>query len=220
MKLIPNQFFEKKVKRLWKPFFVIFLIFFLIFNWANISWLFNYQVISQFLSGFFEKEINEVDFNKNNDYLDLKKFEYTEKENGIEIPGLGIEAPLIFPDDSSNGVVHDALNRGVVHFPGSALPGRSGITEILGHSAPEGWPKIKYDWVFTRIVELEKGNQIFVYFNNRKYVYEVEETVFIEKGEELPDYPLTNSENMLVLVSCWPPGKDLRRIAVVSELLI
>jgi len=31
---------------------------------------------------------------------------------------------------------------------------------------------------------------------------------------------LTNSDNMLVLISCWPPGKDIRRIAVEAKLKI
>jgi LPXTG-site transpeptidase (sortase) family protein len=219
MNLNLGPILKEKIKRLWKPFFVFFLISFLIFNWTKVSWLFNYQVISQFFSGFSEKEINEVDFNKRQESLNLEDFEYTEKENGIEIPKLKIEAPLIFPDSSDNGLLHDALDRGVVHFPESSLPGEKGRTEILGHSAPEGWPKIKYDWVFTNIVELEKEDQIFVYFNNRKYVYEVKETIFLERGESIPNYPLTNSENMLVLISCWPPGKDLRRIAIISELI-
>jgi len=99
------------------------------------------------------------------------------------------------------------------------LPGSVGQTIILGHSAPSGWPKIKYDWVFTHLVDLEKGDEIFVYFNNRKYVYEVKEKLFFEKGEEVQESSLTNSENMLVLISCWPPGKDIRRIGVSAELV-
>ena len=219
MKLISSRFFGEKIKRLWKPFFVFFLISLSIFNWNKISWMFNYQVMSQFFSGIVGNEVSEIDFSKNIEN-DLDNFEYTEKENSIEIYKIGIEVPLIFPETSENEIVHKALDEGVVHFPDSVLPGLSGKTIILGHSAPEGWPKIKYDWVFTRIVELEKEDEIFVYFNHRKYFYKVEETIFIEKGEEVPDYLLTNSENMLVLISCWPPGKDLKRIAIVSKLEI
>lgn len=209
---------KEKIKRLWKPFFVFFLISFLVFNWNEFSWIFNYRVVSHFFSETFQKEsptINPSD----NENEDSDNFEYTTKENSIEIPKIEIEAPLIFPNTSDDDVIYKSLDEGTVHFPGSALPGEQGKTLILGHSAPENWPKIKYDWVFSNIVELEKGDKIFVYFNNKKYVYEVKETVFVERGEEIPDYSLTNSENMLVLISCWPPGKDLRRIAIISELL-
>ena len=109
-----------------------------------------------------------------------------------------------------------ALNRGAVYFPNSVLPGDMGQTIILGHSAPPGWPKIKHDWIFTRLSELVEGDEIFVYFNHRKYTYHVSGKIFLDRGEELPE-SLTNSENMLILISCWPPGKDLRRIAVEAK---
>jgi LPXTG-site transpeptidase (sortase) family protein len=109
-----------------------------------------------------------------------------------------------------------ALNKGVVLYPQSTLPGESGQTIILGHSAPANWPKIKYDWIFSRISDLEENDEIFLYFNQRKFSYYVKQKIFLEKGEELPG-GLTGFKNTLILISCWPPGKDLRRIAVVAE---
>jgi LPXTG-site transpeptidase (sortase) family protein len=218
MKSIVSSNLKEKIRRLWKPFFVFFLISFLIFNWNEVSWIFNYRVVSHFFSETFKKDDSNIDFS--NPKGPLGDFEYTEKENSIEIPKIEIKAPLIFPETSDNELIYGSLDKGVVHFPESALPGESGRTELLGHSAPENWPKIKYDWVFSNIVELENGDQVLVYYDNKKYVYEVKETVFLERGEEITNYPLTNSENMLVLISCWPPGKDLKRIAVVSELLV
>ena len=135
----------------------------------------------------------------------------------MEIPKLGILAPLVFVEEGQDEKdVSAALNRGVVHFPESVLPGERGQTIILGHSAPPNWPKIKYDWVFTRISELTEGDEIFVYFNQRKYSFLVSGKFFLDRGEEAPKL-LTNSDNVLVLISCWPPGKDLRRIAVVAK---
>ena len=106
----------------------------------------------------------------------------------------------------------------MVHYPGSTLPGIKGQTIILGHSAPLGWPKIRYDWVFTNLAHLDKGDKIFVYFNHKKYTYSVKGKLFLNRGEDLPSRLLTNSENMLVLISCWPPGKDFKRIAVNAEI--
>lgn len=102
-------------------------------------------------------------------------------------------------------------------FPGSALPGEQGRTVLLGHSAPEGWPDVNYDRIFTELNSLIEGDEVYVYFNQREYVYIVRNKFFLDRGEELPQ-PLTNSQNMLILVSCWPPGKDLYRIAVEARL--
>jgi len=195
---------KQDIKRLYKAFIFIFLISFLIINWNDISWIFNYRVISQSLSDFFQRESSV-------------ESETIEKENSLEIPKIEVSAPLIFVEDPDK--VHKTLDNGVVHYPDSVLPGEKGQTIILGHSAPPNWPDIKYDDVFSRLNELDKGDEVFVYFDHQEYVYSVIKKIFLEKGEEIPD-TLTNSDNMLILISCWPPGKDYRRIAVQAELII
>lgn len=208
MKIKSSEIF-KEVKILWKPFLIIFLISFLIINWNSISWIFNYRVISHFFSSFFQKN-----FSQSTEISENEKREITKKENSLEIPKLKVFAPLILVEKESQ--VKLALDRGVVLFPNSSLPGELGQTVILGHSAPANWPKIKYDWVFSRLNELENGDEIFLYFNQQKFSYSVKKKIFLERGEELPQ-DLTKSKNILILISCWPPGKDIRRIGVVAE---
>lgn len=207
----------KQNKCLLKYFVLIFLLVALITNWSEISWLFNYKAIFGLVSNVFESKIiakTSDTLGKKEPPLPLKNFESSGEENSLEIPKIEISAPLVFVENENE--VSKALDRGVVHFPSSALPGEAGQTIILGHSAPPGWPKIKYQWVFSRLNELTEGDEIFVYFEHRKYVYYVTGKLFLDRGEEL-FYPLTNSENILVLISCWPPGKDLRRIAVLAK---
>lgn len=208
---------KEEIKKLIKPFLVVFLISFLIINWNEVSWIFNYKVISRAISDFFQKNnIQPLPNNPVERENQLSKFEYTEKENSLEIPKIEIEAPLIFVSDEKE--VYKSLDRGVVHFPNSVLPGESGQTIILGHSAPPDWPKIKYDWVFSRLNELNEGDEVFVYFNNRKYSYAVGQKFFLDRGEEIPERNLASSKNRLILISCWPPGKDYKRIAVEAIL--
>ena len=210
---------KKEKKILFKYFVLVFLISVLIINWQEISWIFNYKAVFGLVSGVFESKIiaKSADVSgKKETAAPLKSSESSSKENSVEVPKLGISAPLVFVESQNEKDVNAALNRGVVHFPESVLPGENGQTIILGHSAPPNWPKIKYDWVFTRISELTEGDEIFVYFNHRKYSFLVSGKFFLDRGEEMPKL-LTNSDNMLVLISCWPPGKDLRRIAVVAK---
>ena len=204
---------KEDIKRLYKAFLFIFLVSFLIINWNDISWIFNYRVISQTISNFFQKD-SPIE----SKMPETIEFEYSEQENSLEIPKIEVLAPLIFVEDIDE--VHKTLDKGVVHFPDSVLPGEKGQTIILGHSAPPNWPDINYDNVFTLLNELEKGDEIFVFFNHQKYNYLVERTIFLERGEEISEDSLTNSDNMLILISCWPPGKDIRRIAVEAKLKI
>ncbi len=216
----------KEVKKLFRYFIFIFLVVFLVINWNEVSWVFNYKVIFGFISDFFHKEQTLAETNKEiNDENNAKpntelkkeiKFEYSEKENSIEIPKIGVLAPLIFDKGLDDKGVYKAMDRGAVLYPKSALPGEPGQTIILGHSAPPNWPKVKYDWIFSQLNDLEVGDKIFVYFEKKKYSYLVKNKIFLERGEELPQ-DLTNFDNMLILISCWPPGKDIKRIAVVAK---
>lgn len=219
-----SKIFNNRVaKRLLKPFILLFLVNFLIFNWNSVSWIFNYRVISGAISDFsgrisgrisgFFAQIGE----KINIIGQLKDINYTNKENSLEIPKIGVLAPLIVANSNEKDWEAE-LNRGVVIFPNSSLPGQTGQTIILGHSAPSNWPKIKYDWVFSQLNELEEKDEIKLYFNNQEYTYYVKSKIFLEKGEETSNNYSTDAENILLLISCWPPGKNLRRIMVEAKL--
>ena len=212
----------KELKKLWRPFLILFLISFLIINWSQISWIFNSRVVSGFFSEFFQankEEKPEILFNNhfNDNEVEEEEEQYYEKEGSIEIPKINIFAPLVFTESSDEKEIERALSLGVVHFFDSVFPGQKGQTIFLGHSAPPGWPKIKYDWVFSDLNNLVEGDEIIIYFNQKKFSYYTTEKLFLEKGEELPDQNLTNSKNVLILVSCWPPGQDIKRIAIVAE---
>lgn len=210
---------KKENRILVKYFVLIFLISVLIINWLEISWLFNYKAIFGLVSSAFESKIiakSSDIFEKKELPAPLKNFEPSDKENSLEIPKIEVSVPLVFPENQKEKDLYKLLDKGVVHFPNSALPGEAGQTIILGHSAPPYWPKIKYDWwIFTRLDELEEGDEIFIYFNHQKYTFSVAKKIFLDKGEEVPKL-LTSSENVLVLISCWPPGKNIRRIAVMA----
>ena len=202
---------------------ILFAMAFLVINWNRVSWIFNYQAIFGYASEFFEKPVLINAANENPSPLALESAtiagEISQKANGIEIPKLGlVDIPLVLNEKFTDSEVYRALDRGVVYYPGSALPGENGQTYVLGHSAPPNWPKIKYQWVFSKLEDLLPGDEIFVYYNNRKLTYIVTDTVFVHRGEEIPHPDLTKNHNVLVLISCWPPGKDIHRIAVMAEM--
>jgi LPXTG-site transpeptidase (sortase) family protein len=182
----------------------------LIFNWQKISWIFHPGYVLRTVSFYlFEKGKAEKVQQKE----EQKTEEFYEKEDSIEIPKIKISAPLIVVGKEEE--VKKALDRGVVLWPNSTLPGQKGKIIILGHSAPPNWPKIKYDWVFSNLNSLEKEDEIILYFQKKKYIFFVEGKIFLERGEELPR--TDPEESTLFLISCWPPGKDLKRIAIFAK---
>jgi LPXTG-site transpeptidase (sortase) family protein len=210
---------------------MIYLLSFFIINWNDVSWIFNYKEVSGLMSDFFnpypsiEASTIEEYFYPNHSssqtvVADTAKIaDYTDKQNTLEIPKISISAPIIFSTSADKETLEKDLNSGVVYYPGSVYPGQVGQIVVLGHSAPVGWPKIKYDWVFTDINDLEVGDNIFIHLNNKKYTYTVRQKTIIQRGKDIPIENLSQSTNVLNLVSCWPPGKDYQRIVVQAELV-
>lgn len=134
----------------------------------------------------------------------------------LAIPSLGTELPLVIAKTADAAKIHDLLDFGVVLYPGSAAFGSSGQTVVLGHSAPANWPKIRYERAFSRINELKKGDEVIVSYLGKTYNYRVVRAQIIEKGNGFSGEALAG--NSLVLVTCWPPGHDQKRIAVEASL--
>lgn len=182
-------------------FLLVFVVNIIVLNWNDISWLFNRNYAIEGIESII-KEKEEVI--------------YYDKENSIEIEAIDIIAPLIIPDNESDDAIYNALKRGVSHFPGSSLPGEGGQVIILGHSAPPGWPNINYDWVFSKAETLELGEEIKIYFNNKLYTYEITDSIILEVGEDVPKYD--SGEEEIILLSCWPPGKNIKRLGIRGVL--
>lgn len=228
------------IKALWRPFIVIFAVLYLAFNWGSISWVFNYKVAGQYLSDVapqkkvpatqisIEPQTDETIEPENPKTLEIvtPKAEETPKKTGtpatvkkqfsISIPKIGITAPIVVSDTTDNATIHKYLDSGVVMYPDSAMPGQKGETILLGHSAPANWPHIKYDWVFSRVNELKPGDTVTLNYSGQSFNYSVGQTVIIMPGEDLPP---SDSQKNLYLISCWPPGKDYKRIVIEASLV-
>ena len=221
---------NEKQKEFIKIYMVFLILMFTIANWNSVSWAFSYKEVSGLAHDFFNPYPDSALLVSASDIhlpprqtINLPsapapkaQYPYSDKENSLEIPRIGITSPLIIAQSANNIALEKDLDKGVVYYPGSVLPGEAGQIVVLGHSAPPNWPHIKHDWVFSDINNLNMNDQIILYFNNKQYIYLVKKKNIIQKGQELAFDGA--SHNMLTIVSCWPPGKDYQRIAVQAEL--
>ena len=200
-----KQFFEEEIKKFLGLFVFLSLIFIIIISWGTIKGMFDYKTIYGDIINSFKKveEKKEVAIKVPEIGLSSspKEFPFTEKPDGIEIPKIEVEAPLIFIESDEEKDYQEALKKGVVHYTGSALPGEEGQIIILGHSAPSFWPKKDYNWIFKKLNELEVGDEVFVNYQNHQYRYLVYGKIFLNPGAEIPEADLTNSDNVLFLIS-------------------
>lgn len=220
---------KQQYKRFVQIFTSCFLIVFVFANWESFSWIFNqrtFELVQDSFSSQRERDNNALvastaNISQFNDFNNKESdnFPYTSKINSIEIPKIGITAPLLMGYSIDLNTLENNLDQGAVIYPDSVLPSQAGLTTILGHSAPPNWPKIKYDWVFSNIGELSLDDEILIHFNSKKYTYRVVEKNVVQIGQEINQDKLNGENNMLALVSCWPPGKNYRRIVVQAKLV-
>jgi len=142
--------------------------------------------------------------------------------NILELPEFNIKAPIWKIDTPDLKLIYKTLKQGVVLYPGSALPGQ-GYAIIIGHSSQYPWQPGKYKSVFSLLSELQIGDKIYVYWEQKPLVFEVQEKkIFLPwpKGNEMTEtvFPPENRP-ILILQSCWPVGVAYKRVAVKTILI-
>ena len=124
----------------------------------------------------------------------------------VRIPRFGpdYERPLY------EGIDRGTLQKGIGHYPGTALPGEVGNFSIAGHRTTYGKP-------FNRIAELRTGERVIVetaesYFVYRVYTDEVVLPTQVEVVLPVPGQPgLTPTEALLTMTSCHPQFSSRER---------
>lgn len=146
-------------------------------------------------------------------------------ENRLVIPKLGKNVPLVdvMIDRGANfetmqEVFMEELRKGVVRYPGTAEPGNLGNVFIFWHSSNFPWVKSEYNDIFALLDKLEKGDEIIIYYFQKKYVYTVTEHREVKPGDVKTLETRDKTKRELSLMTCWPVGTTLDRLIVFAEL--
>lgn len=135
----------------------------------------------------------------------------------IRIPSIGIDTPIQNPGSTDITVLDNALLKGVVRYPGSALLGQESRMFIFGHQS--GLPVVKNQAfkAFNNLQSAKVGAEIEVYSADSVYRYRVisvesatVDTGFVELG---------GNDRMLILSTCDSFGKKTDRNIVKAEFV-
>lgn len=113
--------------------------------------------------------------------------------------------------------IMEALRYGIVHFPGTAMPGEHGNIALTGHSSYFPWDSGRFKDVFALLHEVQMGDKILLYHKQTKYIYEVSD-IKIVKPDDINVLDPTEDDR-LTLITCTPIGTDLRRLVVTAKLI-
>lgn len=119
--------------------------------------------------------------------------------------------------DSLEKDMMEALRYGIVHFPGTAMPGEHGNIALTGHSSYFPWDPGRFKDVFALLHEVQMGDKILLYHKQTKYIYEVTD-IKIVKPDDINVLDPTEDDR-LTLITCTPIGTDLRRLVVTAKLI-
>lgn len=154
-------------------------------------------------------------------------FEIMPTTDRIVIPGINQNVPIVRVS-SQNLIerdwkalekdIQEALRAGVVHYPGTSLPGENGNVVLTGHSSYFPWDPGRFKDVFALLHDVEKGDRVVLYYNQKKYLYEITDK-FEVKPSNIEVLKQTETET-LTLITCTPVGTNLRRLIVIAKPII
>lgn len=146
-----------------------------------------------------------------------RKEEEIPKETWLLIPKIQVNAPVVEVENSEEKVIQKGLEKGVVHYPGTANPGEVGNYFILGHSSDYIWRAGEYKDVFALLNKLENDDEIKIYYQGKEYKYKVQDKMIVAPSEVEVLSP--TPESTLSLMTCWPIGTPLKRLVVKARLV-
>lgn len=148
---------------------------------------------------------------------DEELFNQQIEEYTLDIPSLNI-------NNAKVRVGGTDLNKSLIQYPGTALPGQTGAPVIFGHSVlrqfynPSEKNPRRYTSIFSTIMTLKPGDKIYLTYNNTRYTYEVQSNTEVQPTDTFILAQRLDARQ-LKLVTCVPEGTVLRRGIVIAQLV-
>lgn len=134
----------------------------------------------------------------------------------ISIPKLKIESATVKVGWRD---ADEDLKKSLLALPTSGLPGVYGNAVIFGHSAlPQFSSPKSYTSIFTFLMDLKKGDEMYVDADGVRYKYEVIEKKVVEPTD-LSVLEQRYDAAYITLITCVPPGTTWKRGIIRGRLV-
>lgn len=203
-----------KISKIILTFICLTLVFYLVLTipswWSKLAFKFNGTTAAN------KSLIKPVLVNKNqtNNYQNpIYAFPDNLPDNDLFIPKINVLAPVTWNVKESQ-ILPD-LNKGLVHFQDTALPGENGNVFVAGHSSNYWWTKSDFNRVFALLPELTIGDAIYLKYLDKKFIYQVTEVQTVGPKDVSVIAPTENP--ILTLMTCVPVGTSQKRLIVKAK---
>ncbi len=124
----------------------------------------------------------------------------------MTIGRLGIKEAKVEVDNND-------LDKGPSLLPGTALPGERGNVFISSHSS------VLFNNNFSRLVNLKVGDNIELMVGGTIFSYQVVGIKVVDPHDLSVIEPPDSTGRYLSLMTCVPPGLNIKRLVVLAELI-
>lgn len=139
-------------------------------------------------------------------------------EPQVIIPKINVQLPLVFDVSStSEDIIQGALDKGVIHYPGTSLPGQKGNSAYFGHSSNNIFNRGQYKFAFVLLSRLVPGDIFYITFQGTVYTYKVYDKRIVSPDETWVLGDVQGKLSTATLITCDPPGTTINRLAVWGE---
>lgn len=144
-------------------------------------------------------------------------------DNRIVLPRIGKNVPLVTVPSHKNwnnleNNIQKGLKDGAVVHPISHMPGNAGNLFVTGHSSYYAWDDGRYKDVFALLHELKTGDTVEIYWEGKKYVYELTGSKVIPPTEtSVLSQPV--DRRIITLMTCTPVGTNKNRLIWTGDLI-
>lgn len=139
-------------------------------------------------------------------------------EFSVVIPKINANSRIIPNVDPGNYDEYmGALTQGVAHAAGSVFPGMDGNVYLFAHSTDYFWNVGRYNAVFYLLKELDKGDEVDIFYGGRRYIYTVEDKRIVNPDDVSFVTNNIGGQQRLTLQTCWPPGTTIKRLIVFAK---
>jgi LPXTG-site transpeptidase (sortase) family protein len=129
--------------------------------------------------------------------------------NSVVIPALLLNQPIL---EGSVANQYSTLNQGIWRWPMSSTPNQGGNTVLIGHRFTYTIPK----GVFYYLNKLRLGDNIGVFWNKQKYLYQVTSISTVSPNDTSIEQ--NTKEPELTLFTCTPLLLPKDRLVIVASL--
>jgi sortase A len=136
---------------------------------------------------------------------DNKPPEVIPKDNTLVIPRLSMQETIF------DGPTAATLNKGVWRRPQTSTPDRGSNTVLVGHRFTYTDPEA----VFYHLDKVQTGDDIIVYWQQKKYVYKVDKILIVPPTDIEIENP--TNEPLLTVYTCTPLWTAKNRLIIQAK---